>query len=47
MEWVERADIPALQTVSDFAELLSVIDDDFLTEFLYVKDGERWNVSLK
>ena len=47
MEWVERADIPALQTVRDFAELLSVIDDDFLTEFLYVKDGERWNVSLK
>lgn len=47
MEWVERADIPALQTVSDFAELLSVIDDDFLTEFLYVKDGECWNVSLK
>jgi len=47
MEWVERADIPSLHTVNDFAELLSVIDSDHLTEFLYVENSGKWDVVLK
>ena len=47
MEWVDRSDLPSLHTVGDFAELLDVIDDDRLTEFLYVRDGPHWNVVLK
>lgn len=47
MEWVERADLPSLNTVNDFSELLSVMEDDALTEFLYVAGQDEWKVILK
>ena len=47
MQWIDRKDLPTLNTVNDFAELLSVIDSDRLTEFLYVPNGSRWDVLLK
>lgn len=47
MQWFSREELPSLETVADFCELLSVIDSDRLTEFLYVPDGSRWNVLLK
>ena len=47
MQWFSRSELPSLPTVDDFSELLSVIDSDRLTEFLYVPDGSRWNVLLK
>ena len=47
MEWVERAALPSLSTVKDFAELLSVMERGDLSEFLYVPDGDHWNVVLK
>ena len=47
MEWIERSDLSGLSTVNDFEELLSVIDDSTLTEFLYVPSGDRWDVVLK
>ena len=47
MQWFSRKELPSLETVADFSELLSVIDSDRLSEFLYVPDGSRWNVLLK
>ena len=47
MEWVERSALSQLSTVDDFAELLSVFDDDRLNEFLYVQNGDDWDVVLK
>ncbi len=46
MEWVERSEISSLSTVSDFAELLAVMDSDALSEFAYVHDGDGWAVEL-
>lgn len=47
MEWVDRASLPSLSTVSDFTELLSVMESDHLNEFIYVRDGDTWNAILK
>jgi len=47
MEWFDRSELSEINTVSDFAELLSVIDSDRLTEFLYEPNGGQWNVLLK
>ena len=37
----------ALSTVTDFMQVLKVFDDDTLTEFQYVPDGDNWKVCLK
>ena len=47
MVWVDRKDIPNLNTVKDFEEHLRVFDDDSLSEFEYVVDNGKWNVVLK
>jgi len=47
MEWIRRKDLPKLNTVSDFMDMLQVFDRDDLTEFQYVVDGEDWKVVLK
>ncbi len=47
MEWICRNDLPMLQTVSDFTELLTVMDRDDLTEFQYVVENDEWNIRLK
>ena len=47
MEWIPRADLPHIQKVSDFMDMLKVFDRDDLTEFQYVVDGDDWNVILK
>ena len=47
MEWFARANLPQLNTVSDFDELLSVIDREDLSEFLYVPKDSDWQVVLK
>lgn len=47
MEWVSRDALSQVQTVEDFRELLSVFDDDRLTEFQYVVNGQNWDVKLK
>lgn len=47
MQWVKRCDLPKIPTVADFAQLLSVFDSDELTEFLYVPNGDEWDVVLK
>lgn len=47
MAWIAREAIPQLSTVNDFMELLAVFDRDDLTEFLYVQNGNDWDVVLK
>ena len=47
MAWFERSEIPFLNTVPDFEELLSVFDSEQLTEFNYVKKDDQWLVVLK
>ena len=45
--WIARKDLPRINTVSDFMQMLSVFERDDLTEFQYVVDGDDWNVILK
>ena len=47
MQWFDRSELSSLPAVSDFSELLSVIDSDQLTEFIYEPNGHTWNVVLK
>ena len=47
MQWFDRSEFPSLNTVADFSELLSVIENSSLTEFLYVPNGSAWDVLLK
>ena len=47
VEWIPRAALPHLNTVSDFMDMLKIFDRDDLTEFQYVVDSDRWNVVLK
>ncbi len=46
MRWFSRSDLTSIPAVSDFAELLSVIDSDSLNEFQYVLSGSRWDAVL-
>lgn len=47
MEWVDRQDLPKYNLVNDFFDLLKVFDDNNLSEFQYVIDGDQWIVELK
>ena len=45
--WIHRKDLPAINKVSDFMDMLKVFDRDDLTEFQYIVDGNDWKVCLK
>lgn len=47
MEWIDRKDLTGVKLVNDFFDLLKVIDDDDLSEFLYVENSNGWEVKLK
>ena len=47
VRWVSRKDLPEIDTVQDFMQMLQVFDDETLTEFQYIPRGEDWAVSLK
>ncbi len=47
MEWIDRYHLADIKTVDDFEALLKVIDDPDLTEFQYLVEGNRWNISIK
>ncbi len=47
MEWVDRENLAACQMVEDFDQLLNVMEDDNLTEFQYIVDGEDWKVRIR
>lgn len=45
--WIHRKDLPNLNKVSDFMDMLQVFDRDDLTEFQYLVSDDDWTVSLK
>lgn len=47
MRWVDRDELDTLETVADLKELLSVFDDDNLSEFQYIDTDNGWLVSIK
>jgi len=47
VEWIHRDQLESLNTVADFQELLSVFDDDNLTEFQYIVENDNWTVQLR
>ena len=47
MHWINKAELTSLNTVDDFEELLQVMLDDKLSEFLYVIEDGMWKVVLK
>ena len=47
MHWVDKEELDKVNTVGDFKELLEVMLDDKLTEFLYVIEDGEWKVVLK
>lgn len=47
MEWICRKDLESFSVVSDFAELLKVMDAENLTEFQYVIENDEWKICLK
>lgn len=47
MHWVHRDELPHINTVSDFMELLQVMTAPALNEFQYIIENGKWNVILK
>ena len=47
MHWIDKSDIPSLDTVEDLQEMLEVMLNDNLTEFQYVIEEDEWKVILK
>ena len=47
MHWIKFEDLPKVNLVDDFTELVQVIQDDNLTEFQYVIEDGEWKVILK
>lgn len=44
MHWVKKEDLPKVNLVNDFTELLEVMLDENLSEFQYVVENDRWKV---
>ena len=47
MHWVNKDELMSIKTVDDFEELLQVMLDEDLSEFLYVIEDGEWKVILK
>ena len=47
MEWISREDLKNVNAVDDLEELLTVMENDELTEFQYIISGDEWTVSIK
>ncbi len=47
MQWVCRKDLHLMNTVEDFEKMLTVFDEDDLTEFQYVPCGDHWKVNIQ
>ena len=45
--WYPRAQVPQLPTVADLEELIQVMEREDLSEFIYLVDGDDWQVSLR
>ena len=44
--WVSRDELPGLNLVDDFLEMLKVMDTPELNEFFYFTDGDKWGLRL-
>ncbi len=47
MEWIGLEDLPNVNVVEDFNDLMKVLNDPDLNEFQYTIDGGEWIVHLK
>ena len=47
MHWVSCKELPDVNLVEDFEELLQLMLDEDKSEFQYVVEGEEWRVVLK
>ena len=47
MHWVKKEDLPKVNLVNDFKELLEVMLDENLSEFQYVVENGKWKVVQK
>ena len=47
MAWYRRDQVRDLPTVADLEELLWVIERENMTEFIYLPDGDGWQISLR
>ena len=47
MHWVKIEDLPKVNLVNDFQELLEVMLDENLSEFQYVVEDGKWKVVQK
>ena len=47
MHWVKKKDLPKVNLVNDFTELLEVMLDENLSEFQYVVEDGKWKVVQK
>ena len=47
MAWYPREQIPQLPTVEDLEELIQVMEREDMSEFIYLVDGDDWQVSLR
>jgi len=47
MHWVKKEDLPKVNLVNDFKELLDVMLDENLSEFQYVVEDGSWKVVQK
>lgn len=47
MHWIDREKLSEVNTVKDFEELLQVMLDDKLNEFLYIIEDGKWKALLK
>ena len=45
--WYPREKVRDLPTVADLEELIQVIEREDLSEFIYLADGDDWQVSLR
>jgi len=47
VEWVHREKLAQYSTVADLEELLQVMEQDAMTEFQYVLEGDSWKAILR
>lgn len=47
MHWIPKEDLPKINIVDDFNDLMRVIMDDSLCEFQYVLENDSWHIVLK
>lgn len=44
--WIPREDLPKYKTVTDFADMVKVMESDTLNEFYYYKKNGNWSLKL-